>query len=109
VSRLQVDAIATAVQTCECVPDQWEGRLKDGKYFYFRYRHGRASLAIGPTPRSVAGVTFAQEAGVASYEIEHGDRLRGMFNDDAEREQVFSHLLGEIQRMRAQRIVDTAT
>ena len=35
--------------TCPSVPTQYEGTLRDGRVFYFRYRHGRADLGFGQT------------------------------------------------------------
>lgn len=41
------ELVATYRQTCIACPTQYEGTLKDGQVFYFRYRHGRASLGLG--------------------------------------------------------------
>lgn len=41
--------IAWERQTCIACPTQWEGELRDGRMFYFRYRHGYASLGVGGT------------------------------------------------------------
>lgn len=37
------------VCSCAGCPMQYEGTLVDGRWFYFRYRYGRASLGIGRT------------------------------------------------------------
>lgn len=36
--------------TCRAAPVQIEGRLTDGRWFYFRSRHQRASLGAAPRP-----------------------------------------------------------
>lgn len=33
-------------QTCAACPTQWEGTLDDGRFVYFRYRHGRLTIDI---------------------------------------------------------------
>lgn len=34
--------------TCGACPTQYEGKLEDGRMFYFRYRWGYASLSVSP-------------------------------------------------------------
>lgn len=34
-------------QTCAACPTQWEGTLTDGRWFYFRYRHGTVAMGVG--------------------------------------------------------------
>ncbi|MFH1527253.1 MAG: hypothetical protein ABIG69_11490 [Bacteroidota bacterium] len=41
--RLQAD---TLKQTCGACPAQWEGKIKDGRMFYIRYRWGYLALEI---------------------------------------------------------------
>jgi hypothetical protein len=41
--------VAEHVWTCRARPSQVEGKLVDGRWFYFRYRHGWASLGVGAT------------------------------------------------------------
>lgn len=78
--------IAEQRQTCYGCPDQWEGRLVDGRYFYLRYRHGWASLGVGATPDAAVG--DRGEVGV-----NHGDGLQGIFDGDDDRAAVFAELL----------------
>ena len=85
---LRHEAIAHSEQTCMACPEQWEGRLTDGRYFYFRFRHSRASLAVGDDQGSVNG------------RMDHvidldpgGDSNRGLFNDGHEAAEVFGRLL----------------
>ncbi|MFC4911589.1 hypothetical protein [Actinomadura gamaensis] len=40
--------VATYRKTCNAFPAQYEGELRDGRIWYFRYRHGEAELGIGP-------------------------------------------------------------
>jgi hypothetical protein len=49
------EVVESDVLTCESCPTQWEGQLRDGRYFYFRYRFGKASLAVGATAEEVSG------------------------------------------------------
>lgn len=41
--------VADYEMTCEALPTQYEGRLRDGRIFYFRYRDWTAALGIGAT------------------------------------------------------------
>lgn len=43
------DYVADYRETCMACPTQYEGTLKDGRRFYFRYRFAKASLGIGDT------------------------------------------------------------
>ncbi len=46
-----MDKVDTLIQTCEACPAQWEGRFKDGREFYIRYRWGwlRVDVPFGHT------------------------------------------------------------
>lgn len=77
--------VSTARQTCSACPDQWEGELIDGRLFYFRYRCGEASIAVGSTREQVDGRQHVT--------LKHGDSLDGAFKDDAERNAVFADLV----------------
>ena len=97
-AQLDHPDILRAVQTCSAVPDQWEGELRDGRAFYYRYRFGRVTLAVGPGRSDVAGITHPTEAGPATQVaiLGHGDGLSGMFETDEERSEIFGQLLAEI-------------
>ena len=99
---LQHPAVVTAVQTCESCPDQWEGTVRGGRAFYFRFRHGRASLAIGPDAATVAGVCspVGLPDGVAYAQVGHGGHLDGSFGTDRERHDVFARLYDLIGELR---------
>jgi hypothetical protein len=84
--ELHHPAIAVANQTCHGCPEQWEGQLKDGRHFYFRYRHGSAGLGIGLDPAAAVEDWRQPE----SPRIEHGDR--GWFESNGERDAVFAEL-----------------
>lgn len=86
--------IAEQEQTCHSCPDQWEGRLIDGRYFYLRLRHGRAHLAVGDTPEAVAG----RQDVTVPYEP-YPDC--GAFESPFDRERVFLELLSLIEGKRA--------
>lgn len=61
--------------TCAACPTQYEGTLRDGRRFYFRYRGGRAALGVGATVDEAAG--DPREVGV-----DHGDSLDGNLDED---------------------------
>ncbi len=77
--------VRTAEETCGGCPVQIEGTLVDGHHFYFRYRHGYASLGVGPTED--AAIRDPDAAG-----MEYGDGWVGVFESAAERNSVFSQL-----------------
>lgn len=79
--------VATDTQTCYACPTQWEGRLHDGRHFYFRYRHGWASLAVGYDIDDVKGRSHVG--------MEYGDHLAGVL-DDSEYHRLFLALLDQM-------------
>ncbi|HEU4540395.1 MAG TPA: hypothetical protein VFR23_04650 [Jiangellaceae bacterium] len=79
-------AVAEWVQTCWGCPDQYEGRLADGRWFYFRYRYGWATLGLGADLGEAIG-----DRNRAGMDV--GDNLRGVFGSDEERDEVFDQLL----------------
>lgn len=85
--------VVTVTQTCWACPVQYEGKLNDGRFFYFRYRFGVATLGVGSTPDDAA-------EDPAETRLAVGDNLRGTFEDDEERDRVFSRLLAD--RLRAE-------
>lgn len=90
--------------TCEAFPEQWEGELTTptGRYFYFRYRGGLATLALGPTRRSVAGITRQEQTRKADVSVMRcGGNLDGFFRDDEQRGEVFRRLFGLIPQSEA--------
>lgn len=82
-------AVSWSLQTSVACPEQYEGRLQDGRYFYFRFRHGKASLGLSDV--SVSG------AADDPYTVRKmvGDSLQGVFQTSQQRDEVFSKLLGE--------------
>jgi hypothetical protein len=87
-SALSHPVVATSAYTCWGCPEQYEGQLVDGRFFYFRFRWGVATLGLGITPD--AAVEDDREARFAV-----GDNLRGVFDDDLERDLIFARLLAE--------------
>lgn len=79
--------VATVRQTCYACPDQWEGTLVPGGYFYLRLRHGEATLGVGDTP--IAAIGDARTT-VVEYEP-YPDC--GVFQSDEDRYRVFHELL----------------
>lgn len=53
--------------TCEGAPYQVEGRVSDGRYFYFRSRHRTIRLGLGETPGLAANASFG--AGCVALEL----------------------------------------
>jgi hypothetical protein len=70
-------------------PEQYEGLLRDGQSFYFRYRYGSASLGVGDTrDYAISDPKHVQ--------INHGDNMQGIFGDFRTRNQVFAELLRQL-------------
>jgi hypothetical protein len=78
--------IASQVETCSACPEQYEGRLLDGRLFYFHFRGGRASLSVGWTPSEVFGHKHVSEQVT-------DDGLQGVFDDQEQRDATFDRLL----------------
>jgi hypothetical protein len=74
--------VATYRETCIACPTQYEGTLKDGRVFYFRYRHGRATLGLGADEHaavcdpSTVGIRF-EEDHLSGYVTE--DEFKDLF------------------------------
>ena len=83
-----VPEVDSATHSSFACPEVWEGRLTDGRYFYFRYRHGVASLALSRLSVDDAAVQPRKQ-------MDHGDSLRGIFEYSSDRELVFRRLLTE--------------
>lgn len=87
-SLATVPVVCNAHQTCFACPDQWEGELTDGTQFYFRYRHGVASL-------STSSGHLGWEDDPNRVSVDHGDDMQGLFESDEARVRVFTRLLLE--------------
>jgi hypothetical protein len=72
--------------TCGACPVQIKGLLTDGRQFYFRYRHGWASVGVGRDQGEAVG-----DPGEVGQD--HGHRSQGVFDSGAEMRAVFSALL----------------
>lgn len=77
--------VDTAWWTSSRCPDQYEGRLHDGRWFYFRYRWGLAYVGIGATLGDAIGDEHDQQA--------YGGYLDGEWPDTATRNRAFTRLL----------------
>lgn len=71
--------------TCPAAPTQYEGQLEDGRYYFFHYRYGRASLGLG---------TSVQEAIHDPHKVRrtYGDSLDGHMTE-ARFEEIAAELL----------------
>ena len=58
--------IETIRQTCWACPSQWEGKLKDGRMFYIRYRYG--GLRFSVSEKSTNNVADAVNEETIYYE-----------------------------------------
>ena len=82
--------VREATQTCYGCPDQYEGRLYDGRAFYFRYRHGRVYLGVGVDARDAI-------SGVGGETVRSlGDSLKGVFDSVVQRDAMFTLMLDDI-------------
>lgn len=87
--------IRSQVQTCFACPEQYEGELITGEYFYFRYRYGVASLYL-----SWEGVPRGPEKADAYDSMSVGnDSLSGIFESSEERNNTFKALLDRLDAM----------
>lgn len=69
--------VKTIIHTCVGAPDQWEGQLEDGRYFYIRGRHGYLRASVGssvdaavrgePTESTAAETLYDEEIDEAGY------------------------------------------
>lgn len=76
-------------------PEQHEGQLKSGAFFYFRYRIGRVQLGLGSTDEEAVLATIPMLEGSSGrfVSMELGHPLDGIFASDAERDETFATLL----------------
>jgi hypothetical protein len=66
-------------------PETYDGRLHDGRWFYYRYRWGYASVGVGPTYEEAV-----EDEAHGSYQ---GGVFDGQWPDDNTRNMVFRELL----------------
>lgn len=97
-AELEHPTIRTARMTCRGCPEQWDGELHDGRFFYFRYRFGWASLAVGPTLSTVQGHDGrgVLPSGVDALRVQYGGSYSGQFDTPEERTELFDRLLEHI-------------
>ena len=88
------DLVATDKQTCGACPTQWEGKLKDGRDFYFRYRWGVAYLGVSGTGSPVLAQRTPDGVSAA---LTFGDGYDGFMDDDTYRK-TFVRLYQELGR-----------
>lgn len=79
------DVIEKRRLTSIAAPMQYEGQLRDGRRYYFRYRWGIASLGIGAS-------TVEAIADPDTVSVKIGDELDGYLDAD-QFEEVAAHLL----------------
>lgn len=79
--------VASYTMTCFACPTQYEGRLRDGRWFYFRLRHGAARLGIGPDEGEAHEDSYGRSADVS-------DRFDGVASE-GEFKELFMDLITE--------------
>ena len=99
---LEHPMVEECTQTCFACPEAYEGLLKDGRAFYFRYRYGTARLGVG---RVLDDAVWASsplrrhhpqppETRYALKDV--GDDLQGMFDNTEQRDEIFNALMKEV-------------
>lgn len=69
--------------TCEACPSQWEGRTRDGRFVYVRYRWGGLQVGFGATlDDAIADETIYREIGDDMHGVLSYDELRAATQDD---------------------------
>lgn len=81
--------VAESWQSCGACPEQYEGRLTDGRHFYFRLRHGLAQLGVGHTVDAAVRSTVGASRVETAVDTQGG----GAFDSTAQRDDVFAELL----------------
>lgn len=78
---LEQPAIASANLNTDVAPVQVSGRLRDGRWFYFRYRFGHAGLGIGHTWWAAVADQRAEVPYGGEYDgfLERSEELRLVF------------------------------
>ncbi|PCI28141.1 hypothetical protein COB55_04495 [Candidatus Wolfebacteria bacterium] len=71
-------------QTCGACPSQWEGKLKDGRMFYARYRWGFLSIEISKQPTD--DIRMAMEEQVYGEQL--GDGFDGVLSENTLKEKM---------------------
>lgn len=82
--------VAWSRVTCWACPEQYEGQLHDGTWFYLRMRWGRAEFGTGVNLDQAVEHSVKGQAVVI---VDRRDGLRGWFRDQAERDQTFRDAL----------------
>jgi hypothetical protein len=65
--------ISKLLRTCESFPAQWEGRTKEGKRYYFRYRSGFFYVRQCPVTTCLEGPVVFEWDGPHGYAGEMTD------------------------------------
>ncbi len=70
------ELVACYALTCAARPTEYEGKLIDGRSFYFRYRWGVAELGIGDTPQAAIN-----DSAQSAVRLRAGDALSGEMSE----------------------------
>lgn len=89
------EIVESATMTCSACPTQYEGKLKDGRFFYFRYRFGCAQFGVdGASIDAAVEAAFGGRTGW-SASAELGNGLDGVL-DYGEYQAALVRLYGEL-------------
>lgn len=62
--------VESLYHTCSACPSQWQGRTKDGKHIYVRFRWGHLTIGVGET---FEDAVHTREL----VDLDHGDGFDG--------------------------------
>jgi hypothetical protein len=79
--------VKSAEQTCSACPTQWQGMLRDGRAFYFRYRWGTAWFGVGHSLTAAVEATLhrrytGEPMGGVELVLNEDDPWDGDLDDD---------------------------
>lgn len=77
-------------------PQQFNGWLNNGEYFYFRYRHGIASLRTWDEDDEEQDIIYPKRFA----HLPHGDEWDGCLSSQQELNEVFSELYNVVMSVR---------
>lgn len=84
------DVRTSRVRTTPACPTQYEGKMPDGRVYYFRYRSGVARLGLGRTNEEAVADAMGRRG------IVLGDGLDGVCSEDE-----FEAAAGELLALRS--------
>jgi hypothetical protein len=74
--------VTELVRTSLASPSQWEGKTKDGRAIYIRYRSGWLEVGVGDNVDQAADASAAVDDSVPLYREKIGGNLDGEIAED---------------------------